>query len=238
MIRLLKCLIVPVLFLAALPFVAAMASAGPGPIEFAEAQLKIEINATDGDAGLQVIVDGEPWRRLEVRAPNGRPILDYRNVNRLRTWGLTELFAESAEPNFSEVPLAEFKQRFPEGTYTFRATTIDNVTMLGSFDFSHDLPDAPVVVAPVAGAVVDATDGVLFEWEPVTTPAGLEVENYELIVGTDETSLSVELPAESTSFHIPTSFFDVGGDVKWEILVVAAESGNQVITETSFTLAG
>ena len=46
---------VPVLYLGA------AAAADPKPVEFTDARLKVEINATDGDAGLQIFLDGEAW---------------------------------------------------------------------------------------------------------------------------------------------------------------------------------
>jgi hypothetical protein len=35
------------------------ACADPKPVEFTHARLKAEINATDGDAGLQIYLDGQ-----------------------------------------------------------------------------------------------------------------------------------------------------------------------------------
>ena len=37
----------------------------------ADALIRIEINDTDGDAGIQMFVDGEGWRRLKVFDPDG-----------------------------------------------------------------------------------------------------------------------------------------------------------------------
>jgi hypothetical protein len=89
------------------------------PVRLADATVIVELNATDGDAGLQVFVDGEPWRAMRVSAPNGRTILDLQTRGRLRGYGLTELFSESSEPSFDVFPLARFKALFPPGRYTF-----------------------------------------------------------------------------------------------------------------------
>jgi hypothetical protein len=43
---------------------ATTAGAEATTIPFADARLKIELNATDGDAGLQVFLDGEPWKAV------------------------------------------------------------------------------------------------------------------------------------------------------------------------------
>src|SRR5215208_1172464 len=84
-----------------------LAAADPGPPEpFEAADLKIEVNATDGDAGLQVFLDHEPWKRVKIRDPEGRLLADVQTKGRLRDFGLTELFSESSEPPFGEFPLA------------------------------------------------------------------------------------------------------------------------------------
>ena len=48
-----------------------MAGAGGRPVEFSDARLKVEINATDGDAGLQIFLDGEAWNEVELVDPDG-----------------------------------------------------------------------------------------------------------------------------------------------------------------------
>ena len=86
-----------------------------------------------------------------------------------RNYGLTELFSESSEPPFDEFPLEQFKELFPEGSYTFRGTTIDGTPMAGTATVTHDFPDAPEILSPVAGSRV-RRDQVVVEWSPVTTP--------------------------------------------------------------------
>jgi hypothetical protein len=92
------------------------AGADVKPIEFSDARLKVEINATDGDAGLQIFLDGEAWNEVELLDPQGDAILDVDVTGRAEDFGLTELFSESSEPPFEEFPLEQFKQLFPEGT--------------------------------------------------------------------------------------------------------------------------
>jgi hypothetical protein len=74
------------------------------PVEFSDARLKVEINATDGDAGLQLFLDGEPWNEVELLDPSGKAIVDVDVSSRARNFGLTELFSESSEPPFAEFP--------------------------------------------------------------------------------------------------------------------------------------
>ena len=99
------------------------AGAGAKPVEFSDARLKVEINATDGDAGLQIFLDGEAWNEVELFDPMGTAVLDVDVTGRAEDFGLTELFSESSEPPFEEFPLAQFKELFPEGSYTFRGST-------------------------------------------------------------------------------------------------------------------
>lgn len=69
--------------LTAVALIVGMATAGSSPsrratakpVRLSEATMIVEINATDGDAGLQLFLDGEPWRRMTITAPNGRQIL-------------------------------------------------------------------------------------------------------------------------------------------------------------------
>ncbi|MDH3444792.1 MAG: hypothetical protein OEN50_12755, partial [Deltaproteobacteria bacterium] len=98
---------------------------------FSRAKIIIEFNSTDNDVGAQVLLDGEPWQRVKIEAPNGRKILDIRTSSSLRKQGLTELFFESSEPSLDEVPLAEFLARFPEGVYEFEGKTIDGIELEG-----------------------------------------------------------------------------------------------------------
>ena len=91
------------------------------PIPYEINDLFIETNATDGDIGLQLLADVDEWDKFTLRDPNGRKLMmKAQTKGRLQGWGLTELFWEAAEPEFSEVPLRKFKKRFPAGKYTFR----------------------------------------------------------------------------------------------------------------------
>src|SRR5688572_14095790 len=71
------------------------AQAASGPIRLADATMIVEVNATDGDAGLQVFLDGEPWKSMTISDPDRRTILDVEAEGRLEGYGLTELFSES-----------------------------------------------------------------------------------------------------------------------------------------------
>lgn len=208
--------------------------AASNPIRLAEATMIVEVNATDGDAGLQVFLDGEPWRSMTISSPDGRPILAVNAEGRLRDFGLTELFSESSEPPFDVFPLEEFKALFPEGKYTVVGTTVEGERLVGKATLSHDIPDGPEIVSPLEGAAVGG-DNVVARWNPVTTPAGIDVVGYRAIVEREDPLrvFSADLPASATSVTIPSEFLESGTEYKLEVQAIEA-SGNQTLTEITF----
>lgn len=208
--------------------------AASNPIRLAEATMIVEVNATDGDAGLQVFLDGEPWRSMTISSPDGRPILAVNAEGRLRDFGLTELFSESSEPSFDVFPLEEFKALFPEGKYTVVGTTVEGERLVGKATLSHDIPDGPEIVSPLEGAAV-GRDSVVARWNPVTTPAGIDVVGYRAIVEREDALrvFSADLPASATSVTIPSEFLESGTEYKLEVQAIEA-SGNQTLTEITF----
>lgn len=210
------------------------ASAKGGPIPFAEARMIIEVNATDGDAGLQVFLDGEPWRSVQIHAPDGRQILDIQATGDLKNFGLTELFSESSEPPFAEFPLGEFKALFPEGEYRLVGTTVDRATLEGTATLTHDIPEGPVIIQPEEDGTVPSKRAVV-SWEPASQPEGVEIAGYQVIVTREEPLrvFSVDLPADATKVSIPVGFLEPDVEYKVEVLAIE-ENGNQTLTEISF----
>lgn len=219
---------------AMLVWLAVPATATSGPAEFAEAEVFTEINATDGDAGFHLAVDGQDWRRVTVHGPNGKRIFDVRGAGSLGEHGLTGLTFESAEPGFDELSLEEFKDRFPEGTYTFRGWAVDGTRLVATGVFTHDFPAAPDVIHPEEGGVLSLLDPTV-RWVSVVPPPGSEIVHYEVIViGLEsETEMSAILGPEATSMQIPAELLAPGGQYKVEVLAKEA-SGNQTITEVAF----
>jgi hypothetical protein len=206
------------------------------PVRLAEATMIVEINATDGDAGLQVFLDGEPWRRMTITAPDDRQILAVNTKSRLRRHGLTELFSESSEPSFKELPLNKFKRLFPEGRYRFRGVTIEGDPLVGKARLSHNFPDGPQIVAPADGSTVPP-GAVMAEWNAVPEPAGINVVGYRAIVEREDPLrvFCADLPASVTSVTVPAEFIESGTEYKLEVQAIEA-SGNQTLTEISFTV--
>jgi hypothetical protein len=213
------------------------AKAAQKPIRLADATMIIEVNSTDGDAGLQVFLDGEPWSQMAVFAPNGSKILDVDATGRLNRFGLTELFSESHEPEFSELPLRKFKQRFPAGRYRFRGTTAEGRRLIGSARFSHDTPAGPEITFPAAGASVPEAN-VIARWNRGPQPAGVDIAGYRVIVEREDPLrvFNADLPASANSVTIPAEFLEPGIEYKLEIQAIE-RSGNQTISEHSFKVS-
>jgi hypothetical protein len=206
------------------------------PIDLAAATLIIEVNATDGDAGLQFFLDGEPWNSMTISDQDGNVVVDVDAQGRLNDWGLTELFSESNEPPFTEVPLDEFKARFPEGEYTFVGETIDGETLVGTATLSHDIPDGPTITSPADGATVNR-DGAVARWKAPPEPRGIDIVGYR-VIATREDPLrvyEVELPASARSVPIPAVFLQRNTEYELEIQAIE-ESGNWTFTTSFFVV--
>jgi hypothetical protein len=221
-------------------FGAGLADAQSRTSPFADARLKIEYNATDGDAGLQVFVDSEAWRSISITNPQGREVVRVEAADVIKNYGLTELFSESSEPPFDEFPFEQFKALFPEGPYTFQGTTIAGESLQSVFTLAHRVPDGPTIVAPADDAVV-SPDDLVVEWAPVASPRGVKIAAYQVLVVADAAArgnptrvLDVMLPATATRFPVPAEFLVPGG-YKTEVLAIEA-GGNQTLTEVAFTV--
>ncbi len=109
-------------------------------IPYDEAEIFFELNNTDGDLGIHALIDGEGWNNLRIRDPNKRKILNIQVKGRLRRQGLTEIFFESAEPVFDDLPPAVFFDRFPEGEYEIEGRTLDGTELESEVELTHTMP--------------------------------------------------------------------------------------------------
>jgi hypothetical protein len=210
---------------------------------FAQAELFVELNDTDGDLGLHAAIDGGTWTLLEVEDPRERPLLGITSVGRLRSQGLTQLAFESQEPTFDELDPAMFFRRFPEGVYEIEALAQGGGTFRSEVRLSHvlaappqstvngqpavpcDAPVLPVVAAPV---VVD--------WEPVTeshpelgNAGAVSISRYQFFVEQGDTKLGMDLLPTVTEFEIPMSITSAGGVWKFEIIARTSANNNTAI---------
>jgi hypothetical protein len=219
-------------------------AAGGTVVQLKDARLKIELNATDGDAGVQVFIDADPWESMSIYDPQGK--LVFRSVTRgsFGKQGGTELFLESAEPDFSELPLDEFLQRFPEGKYHFRGRGLEGESYVGAATFTHNIPDGPRLVHPIAGSgSVDPNSTVLM-WEPVGPANGSPIVGYQVLVvqrnsnfaAIPKPTFDVTMPATASSVAVPSGFLLPGTNYEWEVLAIEA-SGNQTLSTAFFQTA-
>jgi hypothetical protein len=192
-------------------------AAAKKPLEFEAHDLYIETNDTDKDAGFRLL------------DKNGNTMIDLNTKGKVRKVGLSELFLEASEPSFDEVPLSKFKKQFPEGKYRFRGETPSGRKMVGSDRLSHLIPDGPNLTFPAKDSTLDP-DGFVVTWDPVTTPAGVDIVTYQVIVEQGKRVFSMYLPGDATSGTIPGEFLEPDTRTAGEVLA-RDKSGNQTITQ-------
>ena len=224
------------LAVAATPAIWGMPPEEEGEIELDDAAIFIEINDTDGDAGIQIFLDGEDWERMKITDPDGQQLLDIRARGSVGLQGLTELFFESAEPSFDEQPLAEFLGLFPEGIYEFEGRTTDGTELEGEAELTHVLPGAPIIVLPLEDQDDVDADNTVVQWLAVADPAGSSIVGYQVIVireSGEHLELVVDVEPTTLSITVPSEFMEEGTEYKVEVLAIE-ESGNKTITEREF----
>jgi len=211
-------------------------------VPFSQTKIIIEVNATAGDAGIQVSLDATGWNRLQVFDPNGQKIVDISGDSGVGQQGITELFFESAEPSFAEQSLNELFARFPQGSYKFVGTTVDGKKLTGSATFKHNIPAGPVIVAPVGGAALNPNAPVIIDWQPVQGPfpgtsLPVTIVGYQVIVERVKPQplrvFSVEVEAAVTQVTVSREFLQANAEYNFEVLAIEA-SGNQTISQGSF----
>jgi hypothetical protein len=198
-------------------------------------KILIELNATDGDVGLQMFFDAAGWMRLEVFDPDGWKIFETTASGSVQLQGITELFFESEEPSLEEFPLEDFLARFPAGPYTFVAVTRDGAVLSGKATLTHSIPEGPELVSPEEGEVAE-TDDTVIAWLPVKDPPGSKIVGYQVIVAQEKPTLrvfSADVPHTTTSVTVPEEFLQPNTKYKFEVLAIEA-SGNQTISERTF----
>ncbi|MEN8164210.1 MAG: fibronectin type III domain-containing protein [Acidobacteriota bacterium] len=218
-------------------------------IELSEASVIIEVNSTDGDAGFQVFLDGEGWRKARIFDPEGIQVLNVHVGGGIRSiGGGTELFMETEEPEYEDLDeFEELIEHLPEGEFMFLAATTEGDWATGTAEFTHDVPAGPEIIAPLPDPGEECAADVLadfavIEWHPVTTQltgAGdIEIVGYQIIVENEDTerSFMVEVPAGVTLVTVSPEFLEAGLEYSFEILAIE-ESGNQTITESCFETA-
>lgn len=237
------------------------------PVEFDEAVVLIEINATDGDIGFHSLFDADAWTEALIYSPDGKLLFKEKAKDRLAEQGLTENAFESdeplcapdaEEPDAEVVPLSEFVERFDAGVYRFTGKTLDDEGLEGTAELTYELPAAPEILG---------FDGTLVTWQPGTDlgrcqddelvsngtipdPGGVEIVAWEVVVepADDEAVdplrvFSVQLPGDApNTVTVPAEFisaYQAEDVVEFKVEIGAIEaSGNRTFSEEEFDLGG
>ena len=216
---------------------------GAPVIPLKDARLKIEVNSTDRDAGVQLFIDADPWKSMDVYDPNGRLLLRATARGAFAKQGGTELFMESGEPSLDDVPLDVFLKRFPVGDYRIEGRGTNGEKLVGVAKFTHNIPAGPVLMAPPEDAVVDPSNLVV-RWQPVGPANGSPIIGYQVLVVKPNTGiralpkiiLDVMMPPGATSMAVPPGFLQRGSSYEWEVLAIET-GGNQTLTVGHFRTA-
>jgi fibronectin type III domain protein len=203
-------------------------------VPLSEAKIIVELNASAEDVGIQIFLDGEPWKSMKIFNPKGNKIFDVFPTGSVGALGVTELFFESNEPSLAELSLDEFLALFPAGLYSFAGETIEGDKISGKARLTHAIPEGPEIIAPSEGAVTNPANTVI-TWEPVEDPPGSEIVEYQVIVERHNPLrvFQMNVLAATTSVKVPPEFLEPGTDYNFEVLAIEA-GGNQTITEGSF----
>lgn len=236
--------------LCGLALIAALAAAAHAEEElpFAEAQVLLQLNDTDGDLGFHARIDGEPWKRLVIESPDEVVLFDLRLRSSLRRQGLTEIAFESAEPTFDELDPEVFFRRFPEGEYEIEGIGFDGVEYESISELSHLIPAAPANLAVSGtpapedcdGDIPLALDPIVISWDPVTDshptlgePGEIEVDSYEVAIEAESVDYTIDVEADVTSVTLASGAIPSGEEVKYQVLVREGE-GNETSSESCF----
>ena len=179
---------------------------------------------------------------MNIYDPKGRRVFRSRTSGNIGANGGTELFFESGEPEFSELPLEELLERFPAGTYRFRGRGIDGERLVGSAVLTHDLPDGPTLIYPLEDVDPLDPNNVTLMWEGVEAPNGSPIIAYQVLVVQPDTglvalpkvSLDIMMPPKATSLIVPPGFLLPDTEYEWEVLAIEA-GGNQTLSSSFFT---
>ncbi len=180
------------------------------------------------DLGFHIKADGESWRFLKISGPGGLKVLDLQNKQSMRRTGGSEFFLEGAEPEISEVPIAETLAKFPAGTYVFVGQTVDGEHMQSQATLTHVVPAGPEIVSVSVGpSFVITWNGVTARHPDFPNPAGpITIDAYQVIVDTFQVTLPHTGPGPYT-LTLPPEFVATLGSGAHGFEVLAIEQGGK-----------
>jgi fibronectin type III domain protein len=196
-------------------------------------KLSIEYDPTSQSAGLQIQLNGQAWKKMAITAPNGK-MFALSSKKNLANIGLTDFSIAGGKSDPTQIPLDQFLTMFPEGEYKFKGKAVNGDDLTGTATLTHMIPDGPAITAPAADATVDPSNTVI-TWDPVTTPAGVDIVSYRVTVQEDTTFryFSVDLTKFANSLRLPSKFLQATSTYTAKVLAIDA-GGNQTLSEVSF----
>ncbi len=201
--------------------------------DFEIATIILEQNATDGDAEVVVIAKGgdEGMVRFSVTDPNGRVVYAVDAGQSPINLGGREFIIESPEPTNTQIVL----DAFPEGAYTFEATTISGALLRGTPMLSQTFANPVEITNPVENSTV-AREDVVINWSAVSNVDHYIVEmKVEFDDGTEQT-LAVTVDSSTTQFIPPQEWLIRG--MEYQVAVgTFAIGGNTSFVEIAFLTA-
>jgi hypothetical protein len=198
--------------------------------DFSVASINVERNATDGDTEvvISVVPGDEGLKYLTLRAPNKRTVFETFSLDR-SVLGIREFNLESPEP-----PGEAILSAYPQGVYQFTGRSVTGEWFRSEVRLSHLMPAEPVITFPAEESEVPV-GSIRIEWSavPGLQKVVLELENEST---NPEQVMTAELPADATSFDVPASFIQPGGEYQIGVAAVGL-NGNITVVESTFTTA-
>jgi hypothetical protein len=231
--------------IAAAAFVATPALAGE---KFEEFVPIVEINATDGDIGFHVLLDGDGWNVAKIYDSEWDRMLKVRGTDDLDEQGITELFIESSEPLCWDdgevdpediVTLAEFIDRFEAGMYHARGYTLEGDMLHAHARLTHNLPAAPANVE-VTFEMDEEDDDIEVEisWEggddlgncafddvDITPPGDVVVTRWEIVVEPEEDEIPKGMAISKFMVQLPGDVDELEVEVSEDFIEAYLEAG-------------
>lgn len=198
----------------------------------------IEINATDGDIGYHVLLDGPRWHIARILDSDRDAMFRGKGKDDLFEQGITELFMESSEPPCNPedvedgeevVTLETFIDRFEAGVYHARGWTIGGSALRAEADLTHNIPAAPATWLEIETEIdedgeeeleveISWTTGTdlgrcefqsLVDAGVIPHPADVEVVRWEVVVEPDDEELPEGLAFAKFTMQFPAGVNEV-----------------------------
>lgn len=196
---------------------------------FAELQLTLERNATDGDTEVVLFAQGqdEGLKNLVILAPDRERVVanvmsDGRGI------GLREFHLESAEPP----DLGAVLRSFPRGSYFFFGRTVTGECLTGTARLSHVIAPATTLLSPREDEIVPVHHLVL-DWKPVA-----QAERYIIELNNEDTGSEYTLDVfpPRSRLAIPANLLERGSEYQFGVGVVTADGNVTFVERTFFTM--